>query len=95
MTQSRNPVDAVLQRIKNYSFHPIKEGLTVDRNTGDHGVANLQDDDWRIRTFRAEMSSTNMSWPSIGSWIVLPKKGYRSSMLKGSGGRIWWTRQGP
>ncbi len=50
VTRDGSTVDAILRRIEDHDFHPIKEGLTVDRNTGDHGVANLQDDDWRVRT---------------------------------------------
>jgi len=40
----------VFERIENHKFHPIKEGFTYDRNLDEHGVADLTDRDWLVRT---------------------------------------------
>jgi peroxiredoxin len=40
----------VLQRVAQHSFHPIRGGFTFDRQLNRHGVADLNDPDWRVRT---------------------------------------------
>jgi peroxiredoxin len=41
--------EQILARIRQYNFYPIRDGFTFDRNLDKHGVANLQDTDWRVR----------------------------------------------
>ncbi len=43
-------VDFVLARLKDHTFNPIREGFTYDRALDKQGVANLADEDWRVRT---------------------------------------------
>ena len=56
MTQSaggppeRNSLTSILDRVRAHSFHPLEDdNFTVDRTLGVHGIANLDDDDWRVR----------------------------------------------
>ncbi|MBC8481434.1 MAG: redoxin domain-containing protein [Planctomycetes bacterium] len=44
-----NKVEQILSRIRKHDFHPIRDGFTFDRHLDKHGVANLQDIDWRVR----------------------------------------------
>jgi peroxiredoxin len=42
--------EAVLDRVRTHEFHPVDEtSFTVDRMLGEHGIADLDDDDWRVR----------------------------------------------
>ncbi len=41
---------AVLARVAAHDFHPIRDGFTYDRTLKQHGVASLDDQDWRVRT---------------------------------------------
>jgi len=43
-------IEAVIRRIETHSFSPVHNGFTVDPETGNDGVEDLQDDDWRVRT---------------------------------------------
>lgn len=43
-------VSAILSRISAHDFHPIRDGFTFDRQLNKHGVARLDDQDWRVRT---------------------------------------------
>ena len=43
-------VSAILSRISAHDFHPIRDGFTFDRQLNKHGVASLDDQDWRVRT---------------------------------------------
>ncbi|NBC27191.1 MAG: redoxin domain-containing protein [Bacteroidetes bacterium] len=43
-------VQSICNRVRNHTFHPVKDGFTYDRVLDTQGVANLQDKDWRIRT---------------------------------------------
>jgi peroxiredoxin len=43
-------VSAILSRISAHDFHPIRDGFTYDRGLNKHGVASLDDQDWRVRT---------------------------------------------
>ncbi|MBI4624754.1 MAG: HEAT repeat domain-containing protein [Verrucomicrobia bacterium] len=47
---SDDRVDIVLARLRAHAFHPVREGMTFDRTLDQRGVANLADDDWRVRT---------------------------------------------
>ena len=40
----------VLARVEAHSFHPVRNGFTYDRRLNTHGVADLNTDDWRVRT---------------------------------------------
>lgn len=40
----------IFERIDSHRFNPIKEGFTYDRNLDEHGVADLDDRDWLVRT---------------------------------------------
>lgn len=43
-------VESVIDRIRSHEFHPVDEtSFTVDRELGEHGIADLDDDDWRVR----------------------------------------------
>ncbi|WP_042663906.1 redoxin domain-containing protein [Haloferax sp. ATB1] len=43
-------VEAVLDRVRTHEFHPVDEtSFTVDRTLEEHGIADLDDDDWRVR----------------------------------------------
>lgn len=44
-------VASVVQRVSQHSFHPLNDdgSFTVDRELGKHGIADLSDDDWRVR----------------------------------------------
>jgi peroxiredoxin len=43
-------VEAVLDRVRTHTFHPVDEtSFTVDRMLDEHGIADLDDDDWRVR----------------------------------------------
>ena len=43
-------VETVLDRVRGHEFHPVDESsFTVDRTRGEHGIADLDDDDWRVR----------------------------------------------
>lgn len=41
---------AILQRVANHEFNPLRDGFTVDRQLNEHGVASLNDQDWLMRT---------------------------------------------
>jgi phosphate/sulfate permease/alkyl hydroperoxide reductase subunit AhpC len=43
-------VSVILSRIASHDFHPIRDGFTYDRQLNKHGVSNLGDQDWRVRT---------------------------------------------
>ncbi|MBL8820443.1 MAG: redoxin domain-containing protein [Planctomyces sp.] len=41
---------AILDRVRSHSFQPLSNGFTNDATLKTHGVANLQNADWRINT---------------------------------------------
>ncbi len=41
---------AVLGLVAAHDFHPIRDGFTFDRQLSKHGVADLDDQDWHLRT---------------------------------------------
>lgn len=45
-------VEKVLQKVASHSFHPLDEdhSFTMDRGVGKHGIASLDDADWRVRS---------------------------------------------
>ena len=45
-------VAAVFQKVASHSFHPLNEdhSFTNDRKLGKHGIADLNDSDWKVRT---------------------------------------------
>jgi len=43
-------VETVLDRVRTHVFHPVDESsFTIDRTLEEHGIADLDDDDWRVR----------------------------------------------
>jgi len=46
----RDSISPILQRVAEHSFHPVRGGFTFDRQLNKHGVADLNNPDWRIRT---------------------------------------------
>ena len=48
--ESPAKVNAILARVAAHDFHPIRDGFTFDRQLNKHGVASLDDQDWRVRT---------------------------------------------
>ena len=53
MTDSSKPqvsVRDVLNSIETHEFHPLEDGsFTIDRSLEEHGIADLEDRDWRVR----------------------------------------------
>ena len=45
-----NMTAPILSRVAAHEFHPIRDGFTYDRDLNKHGVASLEDQDWRVRT---------------------------------------------
>jgi len=43
-------VEGILSRVRSHEFHPIRDGFTYDRALDKHGVASLDDQDWKVRT---------------------------------------------
>jgi len=48
--ESSKQVGQILARVSAQDFHPIRDGFTYDRDLNKHGVASLDDQDWRVRT---------------------------------------------
>ncbi|WP_426962505.1 HEAT repeat domain-containing protein [Haloparvum alkalitolerans] len=49
-TGPTNEVPAAFERVREHAFHPVDEdSFTVDRDLGEHGIAALDDGDWRVR----------------------------------------------
>jgi len=48
-TDASKQVKAILSRVRAHDFQPIRDGFTYDRKLNKHGVADLDDTDWRIR----------------------------------------------
>jgi alkyl hydroperoxide reductase subunit AhpC len=42
-------IQTILERVAGHEFHPIRDGFTYDRHLDKHGVADLNDPDWRVR----------------------------------------------
>jgi thiol-disulfide isomerase/thioredoxin len=40
---------SIIERVAGHEFHPIRDGFTYDRHLDTHGVADLDDPDWRVR----------------------------------------------
>jgi len=51
MPKGQQKASYIFDRIRNHNFHPIKDGFTYDRDLNTQGVADLKDNDWRVRTF--------------------------------------------
>ncbi len=45
-----NRVEQILSRVREHQFHPVRNGFTFDRHLNKHGVADLRDTDWLVRT---------------------------------------------
>jgi len=43
-------VEDIFRRVRAHDFHPTRDGFTYDRQLEKHGVARLENDDWRVRT---------------------------------------------
>jgi len=48
-TPSTPAVEAILRRVRDHRFHPVRDGFTFDRRLNKNGVADLADGDWRVR----------------------------------------------
>ncbi len=46
-----NSVDSILDQVRSHSFHPLNEenSFTLDRHLNKHGIANLDNTDWKVR----------------------------------------------
>ncbi len=43
-------VERIFESVRGHSFHPLDESsFTIDRDLKQHGVANLEDEDWKVR----------------------------------------------
>jgi alkyl hydroperoxide reductase subunit AhpC len=49
--ETHTATQAILERVARHEFHPIRDGFTFDRHLDKHGVADLDDPDWRVRLF--------------------------------------------
>ncbi len=49
-TGATNRIEQILSRVREHEFNPVRDGFTFDRHLNKHGVANLQDTDWLVRT---------------------------------------------
>lgn len=47
--RAREAVDEILQRVRDHSFQPIKNGFTFDARLQKQGIADLNNTDWRVR----------------------------------------------
>ena len=47
----KEEIKKIVERLRNHDFHPIKDGFTYDKHLNTHGVADLNDDDWIVRTY--------------------------------------------
>ncbi len=45
-----NRVEQIFLRVREHEFHPVRNGFTFDCQLNKHGVADLQDTDWLVRT---------------------------------------------
>ncbi len=61
------PVAEVLGRVRQHDFHPTGGGFTSDRLLGKHGVASLDDTDWKVRTLavRDLVKAGNVAAPAL------------------------------
>lgn len=52
LSMPENQAESVFQTVGAHAFHPLNEEgtFTVDRKLGEHGIADLNDHDWRVRT---------------------------------------------
>jgi len=50
MKAVQDDILTIFKRIQSHDFQPIREGFTYDRNLNEHGVADLNDQDWLVRT---------------------------------------------
>lgn len=41
---------SILDRVRRHDFHPLQDGFTKDARLDRHGIAELSNDDWRVRT---------------------------------------------
>jgi peroxiredoxin len=61
--------DAILGRVRQHEFNPIRDGFTYDRGLNKHGVASLADQDWRVRTL-AVRDLVRLGAPATPALIV-------------------------
>jgi peroxiredoxin len=47
--KASDQVERILESVATHEFHPIRDGFTFDRQLNKHGVARLEDQDWRVR----------------------------------------------
>jgi len=49
--QDATPAEEVFARVEAHDFHPLdkRDSFTVDRNLKRHGIADVEDDDWKVR----------------------------------------------
>lgn len=48
-----NRLETIVTRIREHVFHPVRDGFTYDRNLDTHGIADIRNDDWRVRLLAA------------------------------------------
>jgi len=50
-TTKVTPAEEIFARVNAHDFHPLNEGesMTLDRNLQEHGIADLDDEDWKVR----------------------------------------------
>ncbi len=49
-SETSPPQAAMFDQLRNHDFHPLRDGFTFDRHLDKHGIADLDDDGWRVRT---------------------------------------------
>jgi peroxiredoxin len=52
-TGATDRAEQILSRVREHQFHPVRDGFTFDRHLNKHGVADLQDTGWLVRTLAA------------------------------------------
>ena len=50
-SNKKTSVNQIFKRVRAHSFHPLNEenSMTMDRNLGKAGIADLDNNDWRVR----------------------------------------------
>ena len=62
---SADETETIVKRIEAHDFHPVREGFTYDRLLDKHGVADLADADWKIRTLAVRDLVASEDEPAI------------------------------
>lgn len=59
---------SILERVRRHEFHPVDGGFTKDARLDHHGIADLDDTDWRVRTLGVR-DLTRIGAPAVGALL--------------------------